>query len=501
LSAGPGRPKTYINVRVDAAIKQQLEQLAAAENLDLVTYLRKHYLELVQKGTIIPEEDVRIPNPALNNPPPVVGSVPMQPQYYPQYGPQYGYYPQYGYAQPPQQEDALDQFLKKMEKMAVARMFREIAEGKADVNDALALRASRGKDGEKDDMSMQDIMKMQMVQAQIDKQYQQQMFQAQQLAESARSKGDKQGESQALQLLTALSTAQMQQQQNFMQQFMLAQQNSSNVQQSLFTTALTGSHAQEEARAQERNQFSQQLQGLQQTMTTVQIAGLEKVNQVQVEFLRADLERVRNEPHKDVIQQMGDLLNMRNTNPVYKAAFDAAFGVKDESGIGNLIPKLKELGIDKVIDKVTGMLGSVFIRPPEIPQPTPPAPTPAGSTPQIPAPLPTPNPQELEKLRLPPPGQQPTGQEQQPAGQEQQQTQQAQSSETTVTIERPDNIGYSNLEAQNKETIQIPTPEQQETVQIPEQPSSQTAESPATGTGKVFTTGRKPGTKNKPKPT
>lgn len=482
--SGPGRPRSYVNVRVDSSVKQQLEQLAAAEGLDLSNYMRKHYMELVGKGAIIPEEDVRIPNPAVypqTVPPgyvtPTMPSLPYYPQMYPS-----------PYATPVVAPDAIDQAVNEMRKLVVFKMFKEILQEKGSPEDVI--RAAKGDYQKKsDDMSMQDILKYNLMQQQIERGYQQQTLAAQQQLELARGKGDKAGENQALQLLTALSTAQMQQQQNFMQQFMLAQTNSANVQQTLFNTALQTNRASEDAARQERTEFQQQVENVRTDLAKTQIQSLQDTNKLQIDFLNRELERIRLEPHKDVITQLGELLNLRNTNPVYKAAFDAAFGVK-EGGIGDLIPKLKELGVDKVIDKVASALSGLIVRPPPgaIPTPTPPMPTgpttPTGVSPtaQIPAPLPAPNPQELESLRLPPTGNQPVPSGPPPS--------------EVVAIEKPDNIGYSNLEAfqrKSEEIVKVPTPIEQEPQITPEeQQPSQPQEEP-----RSFTTGRKPGSKNK----
>jgi hypothetical protein len=514
--AAPGRPRSHINVRVDSAVKQRLEQQAAAEGLDLPNYLRKHYQELAQQGMIVPEENVSIPNPMgypQTAPPGYVPPI-MPPQQY-GYPPPAYYYPPPQYATQPTGPDQLDIFVAEMRKLMLSqmmgKMMMDMQRGGATPEDVV--RAYKGQ--EKDELSMQDIMKMQMVQAQIDKQYQQQMFQAQQQLENARNKGDKQGENQALQLLTALSTAQMQQQQNFMQQFMLAQQNAQATQQTLFTTALQTNRSSEDAARAERQIFQSQVENVRNDLFKTQLSGVESNNKLQVEYLKADLERIRNEKPKDVITQMGDLLNMRNTNPVYKAAFDAAFGIKDESGWASMIPKLKELGVDQVINKLTNVLGSVFVRPPSIPPPTAPAP--------IPAPMPVPTAEELQKLRLPQTGPVDLTQQQQPIIQE---PGSERPGSERIRIERPDNVGYSNLESIEQgsqgEMVQIPNPEepqsqtqpqqtQQETVQVPqnEQPTiaagqPQTEEphvvSPAEDSGKTWTTGRPRGSRNKPKP-
>ena len=490
--SGPGRPKTYLNVRVDAAVKQQLEQLAASEGLDLPNYLRKHYQELVSKNMISPEEDIRIPNPVTNPYPYGQPYAPAPSNITPSYP--YPYYPQMypsPYATPVVAPDAIDQAVNEMRKLVVFKMFKEILQEKGSPEDVI--RAAKGDYKKSDDLSMQDIMKMQMLQAQIDKQYQQQTLTAQQQLELARGKGDKAGENQALQLLTALSTAQMQQQQNFMQQFMLAQTNSANVQQTLFNTALQTNRASEDAARQERSEFQQQVENVRTDLAKTQIQSLQDTNKLNIDFLNRELERIRLEPHKDVITQLGELLNLRSTNPVYKAAFDAAFGVK-EGGIGDLIPKLKELGVDKVIDKVASALSGLIVRPPPgaIPTPTPPMPTgpttPTGVSPtaQIPAPLPAPNPQELESLRLPPTGNQPVPSGPPPS--------------EVVAIEKPDNIGYSNLEAfqgKSEEIVKVPTPIEQEPQITPEEqhtPVQQPQEE-----SRSFTTGRKPGSKNKSK--
>lgn len=506
---GPGRPRSYINIRVDTAVKAQLEQLAAAEGTDLVTYMRRHYMELIQKGAITPDEDIKILNPSVypqTAPPGYIPPAQLQYQPYP------AYYAPNQFATQPVPPDQMDIFLSEIRKLLVsqmmAKMLMEIQKGGGNsYEDMLRLYQLGQPPGaaakKSDDLSMQDIMKMNMVQAQIDRQWQQQQAYAQQQLLNAQSKGDKQGESKALELITALTTAQMQQQQNFMTQFMVAQQNASNVQQTMFTTALAGSRAQDDARGQERNQFSQQLQGLQQTMTTVQIAGLERVNQIQVDFLKGDLERIKNEPRKDVIAQMGELLNMRNTNPVYKAAFDAAFGVK-EGGIGDILPKLKDLGVDKVIDKVVGLLGSLVTRP-AIPQPTIPQPTMEGQQAiPLPGPMPQPTPEDLAKLSQ-------TGLPQQLVPRPTQQIVPIERPQEIISIEKP--AGYTNLDRDAAgERIQLPTeavgytnldrkPEPKpEQPQQPAQPSIQEPEVILpTDDQKVWTTGRPKGAKNKPK--
>ena len=438
--------KTYINIRIDQAVKQRLEQIAAQEGLDLPNYLRKHYDELVKQGTIAPEDDVRIQNPYINPYP--QGQSPYPPTVAPPTPP----YPYatgpYGYPQQIVVPDAMDQMINDMRKLVSVKMMKELLREEKTPEQFLASYQGKGAPA-KDDFSMQDLLKYQMMM----NTFESQKMTAQRELEMSREKGDKGGESRSLELITALTTAQMQQQQNFMQQFMLAQQNSQNVQQTLFTTALNTNREGENSARSERAEQDAKLEGIRNQMFQGQLNSTQQLSQVQLDFMNKEIERIRSEGgKKDILSQLNELLMLRSANPVYKAAFDAAFGVKDEGGIGSLIPKLKELGVDKVIDKVAGVLTGIVTRPPAIPTPTPTEaiPMPNG----IPPPTP-PTAAELERMHLPDMAEQiPT---------------------ETVPIERPDNVGYSNLDsnAQPAESIRIeqPQPETQAIQPIQEQPN------------------------------
>jgi hypothetical protein len=445
---GMSGKETRLHARVDANLKAQLEIQAAKENMPFGKWLQAHLPELLNQypGQISVENDIPIQNPGGYIPPqPISPNAP-----YPSYPPYPQYYPSFQQHQP--QPDAIDQLVNEMRKIYVAKMLKDLLkEDSSTSKDALfeLMRAQKG-DFKRDDMSMTEIMKMNMLQNQIDRQYDREMARANQALELAKGKGDKQGEQNALQLITALTTAQMQQQQNFMQQFMLANQNASQTQQTLFTTALQSNRSQEEAARQERSEFNQQINQIQNQMTQNQLSAMEKLSEMQLTSLQGELERIRNDPKKDPITQLIELDMLRKNSPILDAAFKGAFGVKEGGGIGELLPKLKELGIDKVIDGAVSALKSVVIRPPQ--QGPGGIPPPVDITPQGIPPVEPPSVEELQSLHLPP--------EQRPPR-----------TETVPLEDIPDNVGYSNIQkaaAVKTETVELEQPT--ETVIVEPQP-------------------------------
>jgi hypothetical protein len=406
----PGRPKQNIGIRMDTATKERLTQLAKAENISLKDYIQKYYTQLINSGQIQTDEEITIPNPNLNNPPPYnpqpyyPGTVPGQPVYYPQ---QPQYYPQPQQQAPQLPLGELDLMLADFRKMYMVNMMARLMEGKENMKEVY--EAATGKAaGAKEEFTMNDMMKFQMMQQTMAAQ----QAQAERQLENARSHGDKAGENQALQLITALATSSNQQSQNFMTQFMTAMQMQQGTQTAMFQTALSTGRQSDDAARQERNQFSNEINNVRTQMTNVQMTALQESAKMQMGFMQTELERIRNEPKKDVIAQMGELLTMRNTNPVYKAAFDAAFGVKDEGGIGGMIPKLKELGVDKIIDTVVKVASGFLTRPPQegagaIPAPDQsmpqqyPMPVAVPESAVMPPPMAVPTAEELSNLRLP----------------------------------------------------------------------------------------------------
>ena len=475
--------KSSLHARINSDLKAKLEMRASQEGIPFNSWLSVHLDELLQQfpGQITVEEGLNIPNP--------YGQIPAQPTS--PYPPMpYGYQPQYGHYY--QQPDALDQFINEMRKIAVAQLMMDLVKGKANVEDVMRAKAGESK---KDDFSMKDMMQYTMMMNQLDKQ----QFSAQQALETAKARGDKSGENSALNLLAALAQTQAAQQQNFMQQFMLAQQNSSNIQQTLFTTALNTNRQTDEAARAERGETQAAMETLRQQMFTSQLTSTQQINQVQMDFMNKELARIQAESgKKDLLSQLNDLLMLRQSSPIYKAAFDAAFGVKDESGIGNLIPKLKEMGIDKVIDKVVTLASSALLPPRGIPPPTAiPPPTPGA----IPGPLPGPTPEELEKLHLPPAGQtaipaQPAQALPSPAPLIPQNTVPEPVRQTPIlpvvteeTVPLEDQIGYTNI-TPREEIVPIERP--------PPEPEPQ-PQPESEGESHSFTTGRRKGVKNSPK--
>lgn len=486
MSNPVGRPKQMIGVKVDATTKQQLEQLAAAEGSDLAGYLRRHYYELVQQGRITPEEDIRIPNPGYNPYPPYPPTPAGQPvpQYYYQ---QPAYYPPYApapFATQPTAPDQLDLFVAEMRKLMLAQMMGKMMmqmQGGNTTDVEALVRAYKGDHdgGKKEDFGMQDMMKWQMMQNMQDRNYQQQMQSYNQQLEAARGKGDKAGENQALQLITALATTQAQQSQNNMQQMMAMMQMANNTQQTLFTTALSTNQQAQESQRQERNQFQAQVSTVQNALNQATLQGVQNTSNLQIGFLTTEMERIRNDPKKDPITQLIELDALRKQSPILDAAFKGAFGIK-EGGIGDWIPKLKELGIDKVIDKVTSALPTIIgglmgARQQPIPIPTPE--TAQQPIPGIPGPLPAPTAEQLAALQgahLP----------QGPLPQPPMETIPIEKPESSVQ-ERPDNVGYTNLDVPKPAEPTQPLEEETFQIPAPEEPQSQDEH-------KTFTTGRKP---------
>lgn len=474
------KPTSRLHARLDSDLKARLETIAAQAGVPFNKWLSQHLHELTQQypGQITVEEGLDIPMPYIPGQP--TSPYPPMP---------YGYQPQYGQHYYPQ-PDALDQFINEMRKIAVAQLMMDLVKGKANLQDVMAAKAGESK---KEEFSMKDMMQYTMMMGQLERQQAAQ----QQALELARSKGDKTGENNALNLLAALAQTQAAQQQNFMQQFMLAQQNSSNIQQTLFTTALATNRQTDEAARAERGETQVAMETLRQQMFTSQLSSTQQINQVQMDFMNKELARIQAESgKKDLLSQLNELLMLRQSSPIYKAAFDVAFGVKDEGGIGNLIPKLKEMGIDKVIDKVVTTISSLVVPPRGIPPPTAiPPPTPGT----IPGPLPGPTPEELEKLHLPPAGQtaipaQPAQALPSPTPPIPQNTVPEPVKQTPIlpvvteeTVPLEDTIGYTNI-----------TP-REEIVQIERPPPEPEPQPQPEGESHSFTTGRQKGSHNKPK--
>lgn len=445
MTTGPGRPKQSLSVRVDPATRQALEAMAAAEGKTLPDYLRDHYHELVSKGTIIPEEEIRIQNP---------GPAPNQPYGYGGYGGyqmQPHYPPPYPYATVPAGPDQMDIMFAEMRKIWMTKLLAEMIEGKRNIED-IYLQMQAGKNGgTRKDTSLEDIMKYQMIMNQQDRQYQNQLNAANLQLEQARNKGDKKGENDALQLITALATTQAQQSQNNMQQIVAMMQMANNTQATMYNTSLNAANQAQERQSQERREFQQQMANIQNNLTNTQLESIKSTSSLQLGFLQQELERIRNDPKKDPISQLIELDKLRHESPILDAAFKGAFGIK-EGGLSDLIPKLKEIGIGPLIDKVgqilptlaTGLMGGGKRAPP---------PPPPGTS--VPGPMPEPTAEQLQQLAN-------TSLEEE-EGEEIQVEQQ----------EVPDTVGYTNLSI-----MQTPPKQAQTNPSQPTRPATPTKSTP-----------------------
>ena len=115
---------------------------------------------------------------------------------------------------------------------------------------------------------------------------------------------------------------------------------------------------------------------------------------------------------KDPLTQLIEIDTLRKNSPILDAAFKGAFNIKEGGGIGEMIPKLKELGIDKVIDKVAQALPAIAARLTGRAAPGMMPPSPEMMAPQVttqgqemPPPMRPPTPEELQALEgqhLPP---------------------------------------------------------------------------------------------------
>jgi hypothetical protein len=445
LSNNPmGRPKNTVGVRLDGPTRERLTQAAASENIDLPNYLRKHYWELVQQGIIVPEDEIRIPNPGTNPYNPYAQN-PYPPPQYP-YQP-YGYPPAPApYAVQPTAPDQMDIMFADIRKMWMTKLMAEMMQGKREIEDVYH-GMQTGKAGGEKEFSMKDMMQWQMMINMQDRQYQEKMQNAQVALEAARGRGDKAGENQALQLITALATTQAQQGQNNMQQMMAMMQMANNTQQAMYTTSINAATQVSDRQAAERQNFQTQLNTMQQTLTSQQIEAMKSTNTLQLEGLRMQMENVKN--IKDPLTQLIELDTLRKNSPILDAAFKGAFGISG-GGIGDMIPKLKELGIDKIIDKATQALPAIAaaLMGNRGQQPIPP-PAPETTTVQIPGPLPTPTPEELKNL----------------------QEQHLPTTTEETPVQNPDTVGYTNL-------VTMPPPEKK--VYTPETPTPPQTQNPDT---------------------
>ena len=451
--------RAKLNVRIPQDMKAQLEAQAAAENLELADYLRKHLPELQARGMVRVEEEYPIPYQPY--------SVPASPAY----ASPYSYNP---YQQPyaPHVPDAMDAMFNDMRKLVTVKIMADMLKGLSTPEDFV--RTMQGQKKSNDGgFDMGEYLKYSMIQAENDRR----MMNLQMQVETAKARGDKTGEKGAMDAIAALMAANSQAQiaqstqaQNFLQQFMAVQQSNAQQQNTLFTTALQVQKSGELENRAQAQQFHSELGEVRGDLVKAQIDTITQVNTLQLQQLNQQMEQIRNEKAKDPLTQIAALLELREKSPVYKAAFDAAFGVKEESMIGTLIPKLKELGVDKLIEKVAGTLGNLVMKPripspeitPSIPLPSPVTPLPTTCIHGIPygqlCPQCQSMQQPLEQLHLPI----------KPSSSQSSQPTQTKSLESQFTVKPENAIGYTNL-TPREEIVQVSAPQPEVTIPLPQE--------------------------------
>jgi hypothetical protein len=494
-----------LNVRITSGVKAELDAMASREGKNLQTYLRDHFNELITQGKIrFPTEEIQIPNPYVGTP---YGAPAIAPGY-----PAGGYPPAPYYNPTATVDPQMDILLNDMRKMLSIKMMQQMIMG-LNTPEQYA-RAVQGQLPEaRKDFSMEDMMKWNMMNQASNQQFEREQTRLQMARDEARLRGDKTGETNASNSLIQLMTLQMQQNQAFTQQLMAMQQGANQTQQTLFTTALGANRQTEETAKLDRQQSDQRFMTLMGQNQQIQVQGMQQYADLQKQQLTMEIERIKSEKH-DIIEQVAAFVELKNKNPVYKAVFDQAFGTGG-GGLGDLIPKLKDLGIDKLGDKLLGILGGMVGRPvvppPAIPQPAPSAAIPAPAPIALPgaaviasAPQPQQIEPPLEQLRLPPL----PVQRQRPVASNVQNYKLPPTSDET--------IGYTNInrpQDMQEETVQIAPPEV--TYQVEEQPQpppppqqeEEVAVAPPDNTvgytninppePQSFTVGRPPGSKDK----
>ena len=437
------QPQESIRVNVHGKTKAGLEAAAAKDGLTLNEYVKNHLNELLVRGEALVDNkgDITIPNPWYpNNPPP--GYTKEKSSNVPQYP----------------QGDPIDAFLWDLRQMWRMDMMMDMMKRNKtpqDYQEIMRMLQNRDLSSKKDndDFSYDKMMKWQMMQNQMDRD----AARLQQQIDIARSKGDTKGADSAMTAMSTLIAAQQAQNQNFMQQFGLMTQANQNAQTTLFNTALTANRDVESTNRQERTEYQRTLDATRDQFHNAQMEMMNRMNEQQLKWLELEMDRIREEKPKDILAQLQEIVSMRETSPIMKAAFDTAFGVQQESMIGKILPQLKEFGIDKVIQDIASAAKSIITRPAvpppkPVPIPTPistptPAPSPGGAQPTIPSPAPLIEGQSstaLENLRLPDIGQE-------APQQTQQENPPPKTAKPPAPKPEPDaNIGYSNLEAEKR---------------------------------------------------
>lgn len=438
------KPKTAdLHVRVDPDLMVTLQTFASSENKQVSDYVRDHLRELVEKypGRVIVEQDVPTPVPY---------------EYAPEYfdypeataPPAYPYRRGRGYYIPrPAPKSQMDKMIEELTKMYQVKIMTELLQGKSNLEEYFRSVKGDGSGKKADSFDFNDLMKWQTLQNALA--MQESKLQAQ--LEQARTRGDKSGENKLMEAILALQTMASQQSQQFLTQLMTQQQNQSQSQRDLFTVAIEAQKSMQTQSAQDHDKQEQRFLTLTNAFHQAQLQSAQQIGQIQLDQLRQELQRISVEK-KDWIEKLDEFVQLRDKSPVYKAVFDHAFGVKEESTIGKILPQLKEMGLDRFLENI-GKAVVNFVQRPKIQPPTPmvqPRPQPTSPMMVIPPPpeisgIPSTRPEEeeekpLEELHLPPS----PSERKQPTTTEE---------ETPKSIhELPADVGYTNLQALGEES-------------------------------------------------
>lgn len=236
--------------------------------------------------------------------------------------------------------DPLDDYIYTLKKVAVAKLFQQLALSPT-VTPEIAMQQgyklqqmlnpnwnplSKG-----EDIELKDIMK-----------YNALMLQMMNQAEAFR----KMGKTEEAGKLEDRILQMMQAQQQMMQTYLQGQQT-------LFQAALS-------AKKETEQEYKEQLGGLGQKLDEIK----DQMWEQRVEFekkererLAKELEEIKNRPPKSDLDKFVEIYEKSKDNPILKKAIETALGVKsEEMTIDKVLKAVSKLGIDKLIDSLSGYL-------------------------------------------------------------------------------------------------------------------------------------------------
>lgn len=355
-----GKPRAKYYVKIDGAARPEIDRLANLENISTNEYVRRHIDDLLQKGWVFYDDSSRMqaPNIFYPDPPPravvATDDAPNPPQDHYMFS-QRGYYNPYRVAPPPSR-DELDDLVSTMKKMVTVKMMKGLIHG--EVNPEHFAQAVTSRQA-MDDISIEKLLKYKTLMNFNEPQKESEMTKLMQQYMIAQMTGDKGKGDKTLEMMMAM----------FANQSAQAQIQSTN-QNNLFANALNMQRETNEAKLASSEKVAQRTQDFQTQMANVSQGFMQQVFNMQIQQQKAEMERIRNDKSKSPLDQLALLVSMRDSSPVYKAAFNAALGVKDESMVGKLLPQLKEWGVDKVVEKVGSALVGLAVKPPAPPAPS-----------------------------------------------------------------------------------------------------------------------------------